>query len=341
MRQVEVRTPSRLHFGLFAFAGSPWAFGGVGVAIADPCVQLSLTPADEFAVDRSDRASLYADRIQDFAVKFTAAQDAELPSCQIKVQAAPPQHVGLGLGTQLALAVAAGIDAYQTGAVREVEQLGAAVGRGRRSAVGTHTFDQGGLVIDRGQSGEEASRLEATRIMPSDWRLLLLRPADAAGLSGQQESSAFDKLPGPPQAVTAELRRLALEEMLPALGDHSPTTSGGFVEENDAAANAADYAKFAAALGEYGELAGNCFAEVQGGPFASPAIAELIGAVRSLGFAGCGQSSWGPTVYVLTPSESEAETLAKHLLVDDRFASLHATITAADNQGAVITIDED
>lgn len=347
MRHVEVSTPCRLHFGLFAFAGSPWAFGGVGLAIAEPRVRLTFAPSGQFCVDAAGYSDDYSTRIQEFASKFTHSQvnssgQAELPHCEIKIESAAPQHVGLGLGTQLGLAVAAGIDAFQTGTVRTVGELAAAVARGERSAIGTHTFDQGGLIVDRGQSDDSASRREASRKFPKDWRLLLLTPNETTGLSGPQESSAFANLPSPTPEITEQLRRLALDEMLPALGESSPKKNEGFVEEQSAQNGPqADFSRFCNALGEYGEIAGNCFADVQGGPFASAEIASLVAAVRSYGFAGTGQSSWGPSVYVVTESQTEAESLAKDILTDPRFVSLQTIITSPDNQGAVITIDED
>ena len=78
-----------------------------------------------------------------------------------------------------------------------------------------------------------------------------LRPRDAAGISGTDESSGFARLPPMPLATTDRLCRLALTEIVPAT-----------IERNYAAASRA--------IGEFGRLVGEYFAPVQGGVFADP-----------------------------------------------------------------------
>src|SRR5262245_58676058 len=97
---VEVSTGSRLHFGMFSF-GHPGVrqFGGVGAMIDSPRAAVRITPATELRVDGPMR-----ERVLQVARTFGDG----LP-CAIEVVSAPRQHVGLGSGTQLALAVSRGL----------------------------------------------------------------------------------------------------------------------------------------------------------------------------------------------------------------------------------------
>jgi predicted sugar kinase len=67
-----------------------------------------------------------------------------------------------------------------------------------------------------------------------------------------------------------------------------------------AALAAVDFPRFAAALGEYNRLAGRWFAPVQGGVFSTPTIAEAVGLLQEIAGV-AGQSSWGPTVFAVSP----------------------------------------
>ena len=97
------------------------------------------------------------------------------------------------------------------------EALAASVGRGRRSAVGTHGFLHGGLIVDAGkESGQSLGTLSERVAVPDDWRFVLVTTRAQRGLSGETEADAFARLPPVPGEVTQELWRLTEEEMLPA-----------------------------------------------------------------------------------------------------------------------------
>ncbi|MEZ6073612.1 MAG: hypothetical protein R3C10_25880 [Pirellulales bacterium] len=91
---------------MFSFGRSDVpAYGGVGVMVRHPGVVLDLAPADGL-----NCCGPLAQRVACFA--RAAAEywgDARAESCEIRVVEAPPQHVGLGTGTQLAMAVALGL----------------------------------------------------------------------------------------------------------------------------------------------------------------------------------------------------------------------------------------
>lgn len=238
---------------------------------------------------------------------------------RIKVHKAIPRHSGLGSGTQMALAVAAGVR-YLAGLPREIDaaQLSWLVGRGRRSAVGSHGFVQGGLIWEKGrQSNQSLAPLAARVAIPKTWRIVLITPGTRPGLSGGSEQDAFDELPPVPATTTEMLERLAEDRILPA-------------------ARRADLVEFGEAVYDYGRLAGECFASVQGGPYASPEVAGCVAAIRALGVHGTGQSSWGPTVFAMVESKSDAECLVRDLNANYLRGRAEMEIARPDNRGAVI-----
>ena len=75
-----------------------------------------------------------------------------------------------------------------------------------------------------------------------------------------------------------------------------------------------DLEAFGAALGELQERVGAAFAPAQGGIYATPQAALIVNELKSLGFVGTGQSSWGPTIYAFSElPESEIDRLADRL----------------------------
>jgi predicted sugar kinase len=93
---------------------------------------------------------------------------------------------------------------------------------------------------------------------------------------------------------------------------------------------------FGDAVHEFGRLAGECFSVVQGGPFASPEIASLVDSIREFGVPGAGQSSWGPTVFAITPTEDEAQRLAEWLRGRYDETKHEIVVSRPDNRGATI-----
>ena len=64
-------------------------------------------------------------------------------------------------------------------------RLAELVGRGERSAIGTHGFAQGGLLVEGGKAaGESVSPLVSRLELPADWALVLLIDRGQRGLSG-------------------------------------------------------------------------------------------------------------------------------------------------------------
>jgi beta-ribofuranosylaminobenzene 5'-phosphate synthase len=312
---IEVVSPSRLHFGLLSFGGQGRQFGGAGAMVSRPGMTLRVSGAKAL-----EARGPHAGRVLEFVRRWARFESlAEPPACRIEVAGAPPQHVGLGTGTQFGLSVAAALNAFFERPQSSPAELAASVRRGRRSAVGTYGFVHGGLIVERGKTaGEALAPLDFHGDIPSAWRFLLVRPAGDAGLSGDDECRVFAQLPPVPPDVTEQLTEELRRHLLPAMLQQS-------------------FTKFSAGLHRFGRLAGNCFAQRQGGPFNGPLLTRLVELLRRLGLEGAGQSSWGPTVFALAPNQQAAEDVAARL---EREAGvpLSVIITPPDNHGAEVRV---
>lgn len=303
---IRVVAPSRLHFGLFHVpaGGTPTpkerAFGGVGLMIDTPGLVVAARPADAWQFEGP-----LASRAQKYALRYTSAVPMAKPFA-ILVERCPAEHTGLGVGTQLGLAVAKALAVAGGEASKTAPQLAALVGRGERSAIGVHGFDCGGLLVEAGkQPSEQISPLLERIDLPAAWRVVLLTPNGLVRWHGDRERQAFATASGGEPHV---LRRLAQTGILPA-------------------ARAGDLEALGEAVYEFNLKAGEPFVAAQGGPYASREIEELIGAVRRSGVRGVGQSSWGPTVFAIVGDCDSALSLAL------RFRNRARVLVAAVSRG--------
>ena len=316
-RAITVTTGARLHFGLLSHRPARGrSFGGVGLMIDGPGFRLTVRPAETDSVGGPDEHAARARRLLE-TYRSRSPASAQPAPCRLEVRAAIPSHAGLGSGTQLGMAVAQALALLAgEGHVGPLELAGR-VDRGRRSALGIHGFAGGGFLVDGGKrSGEFPAPLVTRADFPADWRMLLVTPA-VSGLSGAEERNAFAALPPMAQALTGELCRLALLELVPAVLE-------------------GDFDACGEALYEFGRHVGEYFAPIQGGIYADPAMRELATHLRRSGIRGVGQSSWGPTMFVLSRIQAEADELARELSRDPRWSACAFRIAAPMNTGAVL-----
>jgi beta-RFAP synthase len=277
---------------MFSFGDvSQRQFGGIGAMIDTPGLRLAVTPADRFQIvgPLAERIEIFADRY------FSHFQISPWPDVCLELCETPPQHVGLGVGTQLGLSVVAALHAFLGQPPLDATLLASISGRAERSAIGTYGFLHGGLIAEAGkEQAQELSPLIAHVLLPKQWRFVLVIPAAEQGKHGSDERQAFRTLPPVPRQTTEILQRLAYEALVPA-------------------ADASDWPTFSRALYEYGRLAGVCYESVQHGVYATERLDMLVQKIRSCGISGVGQTSWGPTIFALTDDEMSAGKLVQSL----------------------------
>lgn len=315
MQCVTVVAPARLHLGFLDLGGSLGRrFGSIGVGIEEISTRVTLTRAAVPSVEGPDAARAAA------AVRaFERSVGRSCPAA-IQIDRVIPSHAGLGSGTQLALAIGAGLSRlYELDL--SAREMAPWFERGARSGIGIAVFEGGGLVVDGGRGERTATPPLLSRLeLPSSWRFLLVLDRSGPGLHGAEERVAFRQLPPFPAATAAHLCHLLLLRALPAVVE-------------------ADLAAFGSVISELQQRVGEHFAPVQGGAFSSPEVAAAIHWLGARGGVALGQSSWGPTGFCLIESPEHATALLRGLRAE--FAGqpeLEFLVATPRNRGADIEI---
>jgi beta-ribofuranosylaminobenzene 5'-phosphate synthase len=289
--KVYIKTPARLHLGLIDLNGNLGRiFGGLGVGINRPNVILEAQRSETLAVTGEKIG-----QVKSLAKRFFDAYHIKA-NANIHVKQVIPEHVGLGSGTQLALAVATAL-AELFNVKASVQELALAMGRARRSSIGTAVFEKGGFVVDGGKatkdgvcSSESFPPLIFRQQFPEDWAFVVAIPNVKKGLFKDEEIAAFKRLSPMPAEDIGRICRLTMMKLLPSLAEHG-------------------IKNFGEALTQIQIIVGTYFAQAQGGTYSSLAATDGIQLMQKLGTHGVGQSSWGPTFYGLCQNEKEAKEI--------------------------------
>lgn len=312
---VDVEAPARLHLGFLDLNGGLGRrFGSIGLTIDSITTELRAWQSHAFSATGPG-----AERALSCARAFAAAQGLT-DGAHFVLRRAIPDHVGLGSGTQLSLAVGTALQRLyaQRSGVRSIAH---SLQRGHRSGIGIGAFEEGGFMVDSGRGkGDGVPPVSVRLPFPEQWRVLLIFDSRGQGLHGVHEVDAFAELPEFSEVAAGRLCRLVMMKVLPGLLEQRLPT-------------------VAEAIGEIQRVVGDYFAPAQGGRFTSPAVSDALAWVQSQGIAGVGQSSWGPTGFVLLDGEAQARRLTKDL--KHRFGELsplrYQTVGAR-NQGARVSV---
>jgi beta-RFAP synthase len=283
--RVTVTVPARLHLGFVDLNGELGRrFGSLGIAIDTPRTRLSLGRGERPRAEGPD-AGRAQRHLETLVERYRLDRRLDL-----HIEESIPSHVGLGSGTQLALATGAAA-ARLFGLELDARAIAGLLDRGARSSIGIATFEQGGVVLDGGRGGSDEPPPVLSRLpFPEHWRVLLIFDHARQGLHGPEEAAAFRGLPLFPAGEAAHLCRVVLMQALPALAER-------------------DLARFGAAIAALQRAIGDHFAPVQGARFLSRGVADVLAWLEAEGIAGVGQSSWGPTGFGLIGGEADAAAL--------------------------------
>ncbi|MDE2120020.1 MAG: GHMP kinase [Betaproteobacteria bacterium] len=315
---VRVSAPARLHLGFFDLHGGLGrSFGSLGTAVDGLSTVVSARRADEFVVHGEQAARA-------LSVARALLQSAGVDEgVELRIEQALPEHVGLGSGTQLALAVGTAL-ARLFGLALDTRALAAVLDRGRRSGIGIGAFDHGGFLVDGGRQpeGDAPPPLIAQLPVPSAWRWILLFDPAHRGLSGAPEARAFAALARFPERQAERLCRLVLMQLLPALAE-------------------ADIDGFGAALTDLQDCVGDHFAPAQSGRYASATVGRALDLLRRAGACAVGQTSWGPTGFALASTAQHAQRLLAECRADPMLHGLRPRVCATRPGGALVEVFAD
>ncbi|WP_254524199.1 beta-ribofuranosylaminobenzene 5'-phosphate synthase family protein [Natrinema caseinilyticum] len=302
MATATVSAGARLHVGFQNLSlARERLYGGIGVGLTAPRVTVTAEPATTVTADDP--------LVREYATR--AVDVLDVSGVAIALEESLPRHVGLGSGTQLALAVLAAT-ARAHGRRARVRDLAPAIGRGGRSGVGVATFERGGFVVDAGHPTNRFTTeppaegdwtvppVVARHDLPTEWRFLVVVPDVEPGRSGDDEDASMRAVVDRADpAVADEIAGVVTRKLLPA-------AAAGRLEA------------FGNAIAEIGRKNGAWYAEAQGGVFRPPA-GKLVETLEDCPvLSGIGQSSWGPVVYGVTDAAhaDEAEASARDALAD-------------------------
>jgi beta-ribofuranosylaminobenzene 5'-phosphate synthase len=277
---VTVTTSARLHMGFFDLTGSTARkFGSLGLSIDAPCTQIVLTKSDKTLIDANCRENDV--KIVKNITKLLKVEE----NFSLKILQSIPQHAGLGSGTQMVLAIGAGLNQLfnLNLTVPQIAQLSK---RGSRSGIGIAAFEQGGLLLDGGKINHELPEITLRQTFPEDWRVLLIADSAYTGVHGEAELQAFQSL----KPAQHSLRDMMFDHMMPAL-------------------QRSDLLVFGAYMADLQAYNGAYFAPIQGGHYASADVAAVLAWLQKNGAVCVGQSSWGPTGFAIVDSAQQAESL--------------------------------
>ena len=309
---IQITSPARLHLGFMDLNGSLGRkFGSVGLAIDS--IETSITVSKN-SMQNDIEINEVNKRAYAYAELMLKAYEVD-ESVKINVHKKIPEHAGLGSGTQLALTVGVAISKLFNLNLSLMD-IGKVLDRGNRSGIGIGAFKNGGFLIDGGKGkSAELPPITVRQNFPENWRIILLINSREKGIHGQKEYNAFKTLKPFPEDLSEKTCRLVNMVILPSL-----------IEKN--------FNDFSASIGKLQKIVGTHFSPIQGGVYSNPDIANIMNYVEQNGFMGVGQSSWGPTGFILTDSDTAAHKLTKDIRQNFLCKDLKIEIIKGRNQGS-------
>ena len=318
---ITVSAPSRLHFGLLSIGElTQRKYGGAGLMIDAPRTDVIVTPAEQLKIDAAEDANestMVAIGLWQKAFAPGAVRDIPVENLPVQLTVKNAlRHRGFGSGTQLAFAITTALQLAFDQPLPSAEEMAMALGRGKRSAIGSYGFFEGGFLVDRGVANEPIAPLDMRTDFPDQWKIALIQPIvdEATPVFGDAELAAFRDLPGTTQTKADKLAALLKNDILPAVLN-------------------ADFPTFADAVTEYGYQSGMYYSDVVGGAYASRAGTAIVDEIRRLGQFAVGQSSWGPTIFAIGPSEKEVNWLVEKLGEGVQDVACQIEVVSADSRG--------
>lgn len=311
---IEISAPSRLHITLIDLNGALGRVdGSVGLTLDSPSMRIRAQRSEGISVSGSD---VFADRITE--VIQAMAAEHKISGAAIQVMKEYRAHVGLGAGTQIALAVATSINQLY-GLNLKLSELARLTGRGGTSGIGVAAYESGGFIVDGGHKNKGAflpsSASRAYGLAPvlaryefPEWDIVLAVP-HLQGASDEPEIDIFQQQCPIPLNEVQALCHVVLMEMLPAV-----------VEK--------DMERFGRSISHVQTL-GFKRRELALQPFCQ----GLIDFMNENGAVGAGMSSFGPTAYAIG-DEKHLKSTVQRFLNESVGGEVH--VVKARNEGAQV-----
>ena len=271
LNEVKIIANSRLHFGFLNLkSSSSYSYGGMGLSIDRYPTILRVSRASKF---ESNLKKTLRDKIFNFLCSNSLSKKIRIDCIE-----SPQKHIGLGSGTQLILSIEEAISKFY-GLNTNINFFK----RNYRSGVGINSYKNGGFIVDSPKNNLLANEIIFKTKFPKEWKIILLFDSEAKGLHGSSESRFFST------DTTISLRKklsdLTLNEIIPSIIYK-------------------DFDTFARSLTKFQDLNSLFYSSIQKSNYLSHDIAKVIRKVSMNFNVAAGQSSWGPTSYMLIESKN-------------------------------------
>jgi len=306
--RVAVEAGSRLHAG-FHTMRPDGIRGTAGFYAARPRVLVEAEACEE---PRAEAPDAYKQLL------LKVLNTVNVNAC-VRLREAPPRHVGLGSTTQVSLATAQAALAAARGDPGSPLELARLLGRARVSGAGTLLYIHGGFAADAGTPDPRGPRPLITLRIPLEWRLVILLPGLPGGPSEDEEARESMIPRMAPGAMNVEMARGLLDlSMGIARGNLAQALEG---------------------LWRMQVATGAAFSRIQKGIFRKD-LNMIVEEARRSGLT-LAQSSWGPTLYTIAPTD-EAPSTARLLesIAREHGVEAETIISEPRNTGATLRIAE-
>lgn len=310
-KHVFVNAFARLHMGFLDLNGSQGRqFGSLGVGLNAPDTLIELALGHHVF---GEEEAAYVKQSKQLILEYANIEQ----TVSIKVHREIPRHFGLGSGTQMALAIGAGINRLLDLNVA-LTDMAHITKRGLRSGIGIGAFAQGGIVLDGGRGvNTKVPPIIAQQSFPEQWRILLIFDHEHVGVHGDEETQAFAHLKAADLQETQAVNHQVLMRALPAIQER-------------------DLKSFGEAIVVLQAYTGDYFAPIQGGRYASQTVTQVLQYLTESGILCVGQSSWGPTGFAIFESDEQAKAYLARLQTVFQQQTLSWLLCEGRNVGALI-----
>jgi len=329
--KIRITTPCRIHLSLIDENGYTGRVdGGIGLMLDRPNVVFEASnSATQFKIEANKYYRESIEIINEKAAKIFKMFNISNKNLHYYLKRYYPSHVGLGSKTQLALAIATAIAKLKNLNIN-ISDLTKLVERGGTSGIGWKGFESGGFILDGGHDfgvGKEKETFLPSSAavtanpaitiiryqIPEHWRFVVTIPNVKKGAYGDEEVRIFQNYtPIPREEVNEVSHQILMKVMTGILKKDLKCFGEGIRRIQNIG-----FKKIEIDLQHH-------------------IVKNLLKFLNEYGTKAFGMSSFGPSVYGITETESEAtelfEAIHKHL----RYNGGHIYICKPNNTGAKI-----
>jgi beta-RFAP synthase len=274
---LTINAPARIHFGFLDLEeDSSRKYGSLGLTISNFSYKIKIESCLNNKVVCKNK--FLASKIKKIIKEFSEITNLE--NCKITVFSEIPMHHGLGSGTQLALSVGQLLCKFNNLKIG-TNKIACLLGRGQRSGIGIESFRNGGFNIDVGKikSSNDVPLNILNLKWPQEWAIILILDENLTGTHGKKEIEEFRRLKKVKKNQTNINCKSLLMKIIP-----------GIIEKK--------FNEFSSGIRIIQDNMSKIFYGSTN-KVASELIQNIFKELRKNKIFSYGQSSWGPTGFVV------------------------------------------